>query len=60
MILSKNEAVAIKPLLELSFDTTNYFILVSQNAAGLAEMNRFLTNIISIKPLPAQAPEFLM
>jgi DNA polymerase-3 subunit alpha/error-prone DNA polymerase len=38
------QAVAIKPLVELSFDTTiNHFILLSQNAAGLAEMNRFLT-----------------
>jgi DNA polymerase-3 subunit alpha/error-prone DNA polymerase len=43
MILSKNVAVAIKPLSELNFDTTNRFTLVSQNAAGLAEMNRFLT-----------------
>jgi DNA polymerase-3 subunit alpha/error-prone DNA polymerase len=36
------QAVAIKPSLELSFDTTKTAWL-SQNAAGLAEMNRFLT-----------------
>jgi DNA polymerase-3 subunit alpha/error-prone DNA polymerase len=58
MIYQRMSAVAIKPIgIEFRI-TINCFTLVSQNAAGLAEMNRFLTKHNFKTPLPAQAPEF--
>lgn len=55
------KTVAIKPIVGIEFRYNNklLYIGLAKNAAGLAEMNRFLTQHNFDKtPLPAQAPEF--
>jgi DNA polymerase-3 subunit alpha/error-prone DNA polymerase len=55
------QAAAIKPIVGIEFRYNNklLYIGLAKNAAGLAEMNRFLTKHNFDKtPLPAQAPEF--
>ncbi|NGY38870.1 DNA polymerase III subunit alpha [Flavobacterium sp. XN-5] len=55
------KVVAIKPIVGIEFRYNNklLYIGLAKNAAGLAEMNRFLTKHNFDKtPLPAQAPQF--
>jgi DNA polymerase-3 subunit alpha/error-prone DNA polymerase len=55
------QTIAIKPIVGIEFRYNNklLYIGLAKNAAGLAEMNRFLTRHNFDKtPLPAQAPQF--
>lgn len=55
------EASGIKPLVGIEFRCRHKlrYIGLAQNAAGLAQMNRFLTDHnFSGKPLPEKAPDF--
>ena len=55
------ETVYIKPIVGIEFRYKNklLYIGLAKNAAGLAEMNRFLTqHNFDTTPLPEQAPEF--